>query len=176
MKTLHSSLIHSLLAVGCPTAILRRIRAFAVNPVEAHAFRSLPHVSEEVLKNKPALAHGNAPASIKLIRASLGVCTAISHGLPSSVNAGCGLTVSSTPITSSVLLQAATTSRKAASQIAQYDLCTPPAVTDTPPVRVARLALPSPFLSDQPSESLPGYVDGIVHAINYNHTLRVCNV
>lgn len=73
---------------GCPDAVARLVVAVVINPLQGHAFRSLTHVSEEVLERvPPSLADGDAPAAVPMISSGIRVEAPLFHGAPDVVGA-----------------------------------------------------------------------------------------
>lgn len=65
-----------------PSAILGRIGAVVINSLEARAFRAFTNISQEVFKDVPALADGDASPPIAREGVISGLLAAANHVLP----------------------------------------------------------------------------------------------
>jgi hypothetical protein len=78
--------IKSLLAISCPSAIVWFIVSVYVNPVNAHAERSIPHILKEVGEREPSFAYFNTATSIQAEFTVVGVCASLLHSVPASIH------------------------------------------------------------------------------------------
>lgn len=86
-----TSLIQSLFACCCPAAVFFCVASVDVNPVNAHSFRSLTHVLQEVSEFEPSVANTDSSASIQIKLEVIVVGASLFHCVPTSVRA-CSIT------------------------------------------------------------------------------------
>jgi hypothetical protein len=79
------SLIRVLLLASGPAAIAWLVVAVVVDAIKGCAFRSRPHVGEEVFKCAPTGAELDATASVILVRRVFLVCTSALHCAPRGI-------------------------------------------------------------------------------------------
>lgn len=78
--------IERLFGLRSPTAVLRRIVAVIVNPINRVACCwSSPHVFSKVFKSVPPLTNPNTPTTVVMINLVPGVIASVSHTLPTRV-------------------------------------------------------------------------------------------
>lgn len=79
------SAIGQLLFGRRPAAIARFVIAVVVDAVKRHSVWSRPHIGEEILKYKPAIADLDSASSIKVPIGCLGIAAPIFHTAPQGV-------------------------------------------------------------------------------------------
>ena len=99
-----------LLTACSPSAILRRIRAIVVDPINRVFWRGLwSHVSKKVTKRlSPSVTHSNAPTTVVAIPFLIGVSASLYHGVPRSIQL-CFATSASVSVFGDNLLKKTTT-------------------------------------------------------------------
>lgn len=79
------SLVALLLASCGPTNVARFVVAVVIDPIKAHAFRTLAHVGKEVLEFLPTFADKDAP-STPVLKSGMGLpSAALNHRVPNVV-------------------------------------------------------------------------------------------
>jgi hypothetical protein len=90
---LHTPLVHALIVIVRPAAVLRRIRPVVVDALKCQAYGLFSHVGKEVLEGRqPPVAHSYSSASPVGVTRMVRVSTPANRVLPAPVGAGSGVT------------------------------------------------------------------------------------
>jgi hypothetical protein len=92
LSTHRPSTVRSLLLRRCPAAVLRRVRAIVIDPVEGRSLRPVPHVLDECFEAlAPSLADCDPTAAVVRIVLVLRSCASALHARPGLVEHVSGL-------------------------------------------------------------------------------------
>lgn len=150
--------VQSLLAGSCPSAIVGRIAALVVNPLDCQFLRTLTHIRKEVFELVPALAYRNAATTVVMIILLLRIVAALMHVDPCRIRrtrlSRRLVAMPKQGIASTFLVQTATRLRVIAAQIPTPDNQLRAAVAATPPQHLLVGRSSAVSKHDQPAEPL----------------------
>lgn len=112
------TLVVALLGFRSPFAVLRPVALVVVFSFDRHAWRSRPHVREEVREPVPAFAYRNPASPIVGVAGACGPVASFQHGAPNSVFSGTAKAVRARAISCCFVAQASARTCVPVSQIA----------------------------------------------------------
>lgn len=130
-------LVSGLLNLRCPPAISWLVIAVIVLAVKCQIFRGpRSHISQEILKLSPSLAHLNAPPAVPVIIRGLRVSTPIPHRFPDDMLCGARPPVSPLELPDLFTMEASATGCLACNQQHGFNFALRPTITTAIPNRL----------------------------------------
>lgn len=142
---------------GCPAAILRRVRAVVVNPVDAMARRrTWSHVSVKVCEGLPSFTDSNSACAVTMIFLIGRIGASSAHATPRRVAGHVVQSVRTTRRSVCFLSQASARSLVSGPKVDARYPDSLAAIADTVPPKVLLVGFRRRILDSQPAEFLTG--------------------